>query len=812
MSFLSKEKQLACSLNGFCYKPMTKKMDKLNKDYVNYPSDIIFFNCFDENKRLAYTPYNFDFIKYKTDRNLTTTDEYSIIYDFLGENGFDFNKPYTVKEEFKKYFTPITQEIIDYCNKYGYIMHLNYMTTSDPITFVDYGKILEDQFKLVYYTDQDTILTQDYMYINPDDKDILYTKWNFDFDTYSNDFKVWGSKMFVFTDFVVRCVFLSGVVFGTYGYGLVPGFEKYFDVSNMSALKDYISRFGITTCHDFVSKSVKNIDWVSYYENNKVLSGLTSTDVEYLKNHFYTTGQFEIIYYSFILPPLTNGDLITNSLVSIVGSAQASGFLFNYIGDPVIYMVTCYHVVKGMSNLNIIRGTVSVKDNDTNSEPISVTAEFKVIGYDTFCDILVSYFEPILPYNRENNIDLSIYPRINVEFEKTLMKKGDDAFYVSHLKYDNNYTFYRGNIMDSNYSGSFEDTFIVGPPDSLLLDIRCPASHSGTPIFIGDPTATDGVVKCVGMVNGNKIIEGNSYVHGINGLFLRCIISNIIGLWDNLIVNITDIVRQNFLMKTSLSKRWLGIYASYFNRHISTKKYPVLNNLPYTGGLLVEDFIVGFDYNKKKFITNALDLSELNVIKLDTPLLKTKIYERFLFSSKTPIVIKSIEYFNNLLSEYKRYYFGKYGEQMSYSNITYGILPVSIKMNENAGSNYFTPLVHEYIPLKIEYYFYDGSKWVLEEEIVGGNDSSWYNTYTDLLGNVFYQHKFVYPQMLLSYLPLFFESHTTFAGKGESIAGKGESIAGKGESIAGSFNPFHRSHWGSILPPQPPVLMYPSCG
>lgn len=713
-------------------------------------SKFFYFTAFDTtNQNLLYTKHNFDYINYAIDMHLETSNINEIFSHFLDNNGSTFNDPYTVKPELTKYFTNITQEIIDYYNKYGNTIHEHYMSTSQPLTYIDFDILVEQQFMLLNYNDTEIRFIQDYYYI---DDTNTYTKWNFDFDTYSSDFKIWGSKMLIFTDFVTRCEYLGEVIKGGFGYGIPSNFKKYFFTITQDVL-NYFETNGITSNYNFVTKSVNNIDWNSYYENNKESQNLESQDVDYLKNHFYTKGQYERLQFNFIIPPIDNSDLVYNSIVTIVGNGVASGFLYSSNYDDRIYMITCYHILNGKDNINILRGTISLKNNNDLIIPKSVTADFKIIGYDSFSDVLVSYFDPTLSYNVKNNVDLSIFPLISIDFDQNLIQKGSKAFVISNMKYVNNNTCYSGFVMDPTFCGRLGKLYVVGPPDSIILDCQTPLTTYGSPIILGEPNSFDGIIKCKGMVNSYINIDGKNYTQGINSLYLKNIIDTIIKVWDDLISPITDIdlIEQTYLMKTSVSKKWLGVVASYFNTYLSVDKFAVLSNLPYTGGLVIEDFIIGFNYTKQTFITNEIELSELNVIKLNTPLLNTKIYDRFIFSSKNPIVIKSVTFFNNLISEYKKFYLGKYGEQDTYSNITYGMLPLALKMLDNP-TDFLVPYYQEFGKLIIEYFYFNGVDWILEEETIGGNDSDWYNTYIDIFGNKYYEHKFVYPYILLPYL------------------------------------------------------------
>ena len=112
---------------------------------------VIFFSVFVD-KKLAYTKYNFNFNLYCDDFKLplvkNDNDKLSIFSHFLNKNVCYFNQPYTVLPELTKYFLPMTQEIIDYMNKYGYWNHPGYMTIKPLETYIS---TITSQFDLVYF-------------------------------------------------------------------------------------------------------------------------------------------------------------------------------------------------------------------------------------------------------------------------------------------------------------------------------------------------------------------------------------------------------------------------------------------------------------------------------------------------------------------------------------------------------------------------------------------------------------------------------------------------------------------------------------
>jgi hypothetical protein len=732
-------------------------------------TDICVFCVFDaELKTLLYTKYNFNFDLYSTSRSLEPNlNKTQIFQEFLKENGTTFDKPYSLTPGLEMFFTPITQEIIDYIIYIGNI-HGNYMSFSNPSTYVSNNYLIDNQFDLVPYDDIQIRFIQDYTYIT-NDNGLEITKYNFDFDSYSKDFNIMGSKILIFTDFVVRCIYLTNAISGSFGYGLPDQFVKYFIVNN--EVDDYLVDYGVTSNNLSTFKNPANIDWASYAAKNP---DLKSTDAVILKKHYYMYGQFELRPFNFIQETkvLKNAEIIINSIGSVFSIdgttfsqsiASSSGFLYSN-GDGNIYLVTCYHLISNEKNIDILRAAFGTSSNITNVQSATTTADFTIIGYDIMADVIVGLFDPTLPYNIVNKVDLSSYRTIELNYEYTL-NRGDKVFFLGNVGDIVNNGLISADVMNEKYNGNIlTSSFTIGSPDSILLDSQGIGGLSGSCIWSGDPEGTDGSITCVGMINSASVSmnENASFPQGIQSKMLLTIINNILKNWSY--YNSDPIISKNFilisyLLKLSNQKSWFGTRCCYFNSSISIKKYPILNNFPYTGGLIVEDFILGFNIIEKKYITDVSELGNFSTIKLNTPLLNTKMYNRFIDSSKTPIVIKSFQYFNALTSEYNKFNVGIYGNQVSYSKVTYGLLPIfNTPLTIPDADTYLFPTYEVYPKVQIEYYYYNGANWVLEKEVVGGNDPSNYSTYTDEIGNKFYQHNFIVPYTLYTYKKPYYDT------------------------------------------------------
>ena len=168
-------------------------------------NEFIYFAVYDlVTFKVKYTKFNFNYEMYKLDFNLDSLDKGVVFKHFMNNNGIDYTKTINVKDEYIKYFNDITNEEIEYIETYGFSFHNNYMQIKYPISNVSFLDICRDQFMMIKYTDEEYRKLQDYFYT--DEQNNYYTKYNFNFNLYSNEFEVFGNKLVVFTDFIIRCI------------------------------------------------------------------------------------------------------------------------------------------------------------------------------------------------------------------------------------------------------------------------------------------------------------------------------------------------------------------------------------------------------------------------------------------------------------------------------------------------------------------------------------------------------------------------------------------------------------------------------
>ena len=128
-------------------------------------------------------------------------------------------------------------------------------------------------------------------------------------------------------------------------------------------------------------------------------------------------------------------------------------------------------------------------------------------------------------------------------------------------------------------------------------------------------------------------------------------------------------------------------------------------------------------------------------------------------------------FFEGLKGTYSKFFIGKYSNQIGYHIYSYGLLPLSnFPIEDNTSTN---KVGYTYGRIIFEYFYYNGESWILEEETIGGTTRDWYNIYVDSNNNKYYQHRFEFPNILLSYqqsyaMSLFHYGNNSFAGTDKS--------------------------------------------
>ena len=341
---------------------------------------MIFYNLFisDSSEKLFFTKFNFNFDLYKNDYGLLTNDKNILFSDFWNKAGFDFSKPYILDEKYERYFSDINDDILSYIDAYGCI-HGYYLGKIFPKSFVSDTYLYDHQYDLVYYNDDQVRYLQDFYY---DDNDNIYTKYNFDFLNYSKDFKIFGKKLLVFSDFVIRNFQLLN------NHGIYEPFKKYFYTFDKNDLVKYLNNYSVLSVSDFVYKRLNNIDFSKLLELNPSIN----VDPQFVKDYYIQMGQFELLNIPFIQIPQTNINIAKQSTcIVITDIAYGTGVLYNYFDDN-IYLVSCYHLLDDTKDQFYIYATLQTID-ENSFENKTITAQFRIIGIERFYDIFVAKFE-----------------------------------------------------------------------------------------------------------------------------------------------------------------------------------------------------------------------------------------------------------------------------------------------------------------------------------------------------------------------------------------------------------------------------------
>jgi hypothetical protein len=469
-----------------------------------------------------------------------------------------------------------------------------------------------------------------------------------------------------------------------------------------------------------------------------------------LQAHFIEYGQFEQRVIPFISTANSAITGKTRAIVSVLedGGGSSSGFLYSgssyntVNGATQVYLVTCYHLIAYSENKNSINATVNYFDSMQNKQVTNQLA-FRIIGYDIFTDVMVGLYDQTLDYNIQFNNGLNIdgIPAIDID-GMVNPQKNDSVYAIGNIGEFATKIVIEGKLMDNKYKGDYSTTFVLGIPDSFLINFNVESGISGSPIF------QDNNDNCIGMIVGN-VGSKTQYTLALSGYYLSAVAFNVIARWYTYgpLYALSNINTLNFFIKDAFPKKWLGIKCKYYNENAKSMN-PEFNNFNLNNGLIVSDFIIGFDKTTSKFITNTLDLDKYNVTPLNTPLLNTKMYQRFIINKRVPIIIESILAFENVESDFDNFTLGLKDNQYGYNVITYDISQIESLRND---PKYVNSVKRLFPQLFITYYYYNGNTWVKDNELVGGNTPDWYSEYVSDNGQLLYQHNFEFPLTLIPY-------------------------------------------------------------
>ena len=709
------------------------------------------FLIFSEDKRLLYSKYNFNFDKFILDNKLNpTTDKQAIFKQFLTLNGsisnpyydprtdpanpkfVDVLEPYSLKKELEQYFNVLTDDehdkIVSYINRYGVPRRFQYTTDSLEINNTN---IQKNQFDLVEYTHDQYNRIHNYM-INVGNNFMVYSKYNFDFEAYSTDYKIYGSKLLIFSDFVFRNYDLMG-------YRINPAFEKYFFPMTKETLDNIVSN-GISSFLPISNRSDINID-LDHYINTYPELGLEN-HTEAL-NYIYHTGQFELRNVKFIDQNKTPMDQTKLGVCSVTLNIEEptptySGFLYqNKYND--YFLTTTYELIKQHKHINIIYGLF---ENKTHNQMIA----FRIIGYDVISNILMAIYDPNINYNKMYKPDITLqYP---LKLKKTYINDQTKPVYLI------------GDMdCDDGISGSK-----TSMPESMILKTYTYHTMLGSPVLYEETVngTTEFFVSGI-LINNfeNEDTFSSNMTLALNNIIMINVMFFMILRWRDLMNEIeankeTDPTYEmspeliDERIKDGSPKAWLGIESSYYTPKLKYSHAEFVN-FNYIGGLVVSNIIVGINTKTDQYVYSSYDLADKAVIRLYSPLENTLLHRRFIENGQAPIVIKKIRFYDCISDSLRDMYLGKYGGQESYSRYSYGHQYILYKPSP---PNSINPSYFVFPPIYITYYYFDGNHWIEEEIQVGSTENDFIVSYN--VGKYNYiQNKFEYPMILNSQMSPF---------------------------------------------------------
>ena len=751
------------------------------------------------NGQLAISKYNFNFSKFQTAIGSTgdlndPQNKISLFAEFIRRNGSTLQYPTFIKVEYEQFFDPITADIKAYVSKYGIIHSLwnNYIGIDHNTQFFE-----EHQFELYPY--KDSIRIQDFIYSN---SNFDFNKFNFKFDKYMQDWIISDNKLVAFTDFIFRNYKSTSYEFyndSPYrnlpdGYVVLPGFKQYFSGVNQELI-NYITTYSVSSHNSLSDRTLDTTDFTKYSLLNFDLPNFANPTIA--KEHFISYGQFEqrILSFKFIRPsPIQEARTGVASvfLKTKNDSPLSTGFLFKQDDDTDIYLITVYHLIARYPDQRYL---YAIFENDAIN---NFSAQFRIIGYDTITDVMVAIYDPSLNYNQLFNVDWYKQIFLNIDYSYKA-PPGEVVHLIGNIGFNDNLSTIQTVIMNDNYSGGFG---VFGSsetmPNSLLLQFSTSHGTSGSPILQGDPTGTSRL-NIIGMLIGS-LVEAQGTLIAIDNYVLLNVIFAIIQKWNlllslqiaNTISDINTVNRVDDFIKNGYPKAWLGI-ANQYNHPILAGTYKELSNLSYIGGLLVTNFIIGFNYRDENFVYTSRDLIDRNVFQIQGPLINTSMYTKFISNGSVPIIIKSITFYDGIQTEMVKLHIGKFGQQQSYSRFVYAQNYITL-LNSDTSKNYYNLYILQFGPIIIEYYYYDGKQWNLETEQIGGNEEEWYVNYSDNIGNIYHQHKFEYPMTLLPYFSNY--SISKYAVEGLGLGGNNEQFSISNRGMTGDGENYSVSNRG----------------
>ena len=744
-------------------------MTNIIKEPVLYPStfrhDYYSFLVYDENGKLQYSRYNFDYIKYASENNklqlsnLNTGskilyyevdgpyvngssnvapdftqfnssnikslgyivgkyneknvnyNKMSIWQDFWANINGDYSLPYNVPENMKQYFTPITSEIQKYVSKYG-VFHGEYcnITAVDNLLIEPTVVLPRLSSELINFTDRQIRRIQDYYFIEPPNT-FIYSKYNFDFEQYSIDFKMVDTHLVLFTDFYVRNKVLNGVANFVLGEGIYPPFKKYFKQS--PGLVTYLETNSVLTNFYAGLKSFNNIDFEAFVRVNNLQDSNP-------QETFMTTYQFQQLQVPFFTNKDSRNSIEKSSCCVVFQENVGTGFLIDIssiMNDNKQYLITDSNLFT--ASFNVTTFFAIFQQNGINTK-----VQFKVVGFVKYAGFLLGVFDPLLPYNQAYGINTLSIPSIPIVSNNDVLN-GEKLYATGSYDMSCPFNLISGFVTDNVYTHNFQ-IVVQGLPESILLDASSKKGCFGGPVWKEDDL-------------GNPILVGMLTRSLYNDqLSVVCKIEPILT-----VITLNSQNKAPQPINYAMYLRKLSIVSKYVHPLLQ-EQYPMLNNLNYIGGIHVTNIILGYNTSTDTPIYSINNINYKNVKLINNLFVGTNFYNYVL--SGNGVVIKSL---NGVLM-------GKFFGQRPYSDFVYGVGPfkrIGTKpIPSRFTGKYVNSTVNVYNPIVVEYFFYDSNEWKLTSETIG-IDINDYMYVEDSIGTDMYvQHKSEYPVSLISYM------------------------------------------------------------
>jgi hypothetical protein len=689
-----------------------------------------------------YSQYNFNFQKYfddfkpELDDSIIGNTKNKIFWDFWQRNGNNFALPYTIKPELTQYFNTITLDTINYIYKYSFNARYQSMSYTLQNGALGAFQLIDEQFTQIDYTDSEVARVQDFYY---EDEFGTYTKYNFLFDKFSEDFQIYGPKRLIFTHFITRNAITSGCIMYTLAYGINPDFRKYFDLSNKNELIQYLIDYSICTALDSTFRNVNNVNWNAYVVDNNL-----NIPVALAPEEWYQEGQFDRRIMKVFSPKLNEVDFLKNSICVVYGDNVGTGFRpkVKNAGADSVYVATVLSLFPN-PNTRLFLATFQIIDD--NNVAINVTAQFRLIGKDSLSNLALGKFDPELPFNIANNVtDISYIPAINFDTAINQANNGDKIIMYGNINGIGNIVLLSGTIINPNYTGTFD--FNYNDANYILSEINTDIGMEGGPQFVFDKKSN--TYKCVSMTIKN-LFGNNNIAVGIDISIVSDFSTNSALVWDSLIFfygynyDILDL-----LIDSSVSRIWLGVSGNYFN-YAEINKYNKLTNLNYTGGYVVYNVIEGFNRATQEFVFNTFELNNNNVIRLFSPFSESKIH-KIIYDSNAPVVITKLAFIDGTSGNYTEYIIGKYQGQVSLFNLFYGFINDGQYLSDDPEE--FGGALETFSKIKVTFLYYNGNTWEEDVEYIGGDGPFWQVKYTNPSGKTLKLNRFYLPPYIILYL------------------------------------------------------------